>query len=544
VGQFDATQLAPVPVLTEEEFKEQFRRIASEGTGQELLAFVQQHRATALSKQSKLRLFHAVAFPFYGETNHSKETALSLLEALRVQLQANDILSLLTVTGWKENLSQLALRFAPSNDIVGEYRLLELFLEKLPPEGFLQFWEIHRSYFLDPIRLQMGAEYASVKLETWLKLRELGAPASIFNSPLSSSSFKTGSTLLQEFARLGEIETVRKIAADLPVDSLSAPLYEEELRDCLQPGTQVDLSPFDREGISIGQNGCRAVVFTPDGQVHSYPGKSAQELVKQLPSGTEMDSLKIYLNLGHASLAFNDSHIGFYPQENLEKNQIGFVEAFQQNLRNIPVLNTALNLLASSVGTMGSQSGASSSTNQKKSGSAVGIPLKKWGTANLRAQDPPLKCAVIDDSREKAISDSQHSLVLTVYAPKEKIDAVRRYVEETREKCKKGEESYRLYTSNCIDFVEKAVAAAWITPQFRNAFHSMQYLRRPGAATLYSLLVSKQPTLHRNSSHQATVPDRIDSVSRGTLLAPLAVGAAAFHIYLFVKALPKARACP
>lgn len=365
-------------------------------------------------------------------------------------------------------------------------------------------------------------------------MHQQGVPSQWFNTPDSN-----GRTALHKIARKGDIELINQIAKDIPKNQIimaSDLSFEEEMKDCFIQSGEVDLLRFDPTKTMVAQNGCRAVIMTDVGEIHSYPGQDASKLAQQLANGAGIDSFTIYHNRGHASISFSDAYFGFSPE--LAPNQAN----------NDPVALAAKSSTLTSTqsgATLGMQFGSSSFTDSYKSKIAVDVPRKIWMSTKKHNQyDSKQPCRVTDDSGEKINSDMTNGLTLTVYAPKDKVEAVRQYAIKIQDACKAGDATaaYHALTNNCIDFVRKAVQASGSKADFRDSFHTMQYFRRPGIANFYTMFRSNQPIIHANASllDATSIPEAVDRVSRNAVLGGLLSIPGVPYAYLVYKGIPRA----
>lgn len=371
--------------------------------------------------------------------------------------------------------------------------------------------------------------------EDFLKnLHKAGVPSKLFNIPDTK-----GRTILQKLAGRGYVELVNQIAKDIPKDRIvmtSDVSFKEEMEDCFVQSKEVDLSRFDPTKTMIAQNGCRAVIMTHEGEIHSYPGQDASKLAQQLAQGTSLDSFTIYHNRGHASIAFSDAHFGFYPQaafDDIVAQEVGGRSSVASSGQSSIMTGSALAI----------QPGSSSLPNSYKSKIAGGVLL------NIRNKNIPsafVPCKVFDDWKEKNVSENGNDLTLRVYAPKGMVKAVRQYVKKIQTACKAGTASaaYHALKNNCIEFVRQAVQASGTKADFRDSFHTMQYLRRPGSANFLTMLRSKKPLIHTNSSlvHSRSIPEIVDRVARNAVVGGLMIIPGVPYFYMVDWAIPKTKA--
>jgi len=365
-------------------------------------------------------------------------------------------------------------------------------------------------------------------------LHKAGVPSKLFNTP-----DQKGRTVLQKLAGRGYMELVNQIAKDIPKDRIvmmSDVSFKEEMGDCFVQSREVDLSRFDPTKTMIAQNGCRAVIMTHEGEVHSYPGQDAFKLAQQLAQGMSLESFTIYHNREHASIAFSDAHFGFYPQvafEDIPTQEVGGRSSVASSGQSSIMSGSALAIQPSS----------SSLPNSYISKIAGGAFL------NIRNKNIPIAsvpCEVFDDWKEKDVSENGNDLTLRVYAPKDMVKAIRRYAKKIQTACKAGTASaaYHALKNNCIDFVRQAVQASGTKADFCNSFHTMQYLRRPGNANFLTMLRSNKPMIHTNSScvHSTSIPEIVDRVSRNAVVGGLMIIPGVPYFYLVDWAIPKTKA--
>ncbi len=525
--------------MTWEKFTEGLSKQSDEAS---LMRFVQSHKKNvSLRNDIKIEI---ILGKFSPDLHLSNRTVQFLIKTLSPEIIYFDFHRMIKKYG--ENLippimDKFVDLYKPYNPVT-DYAILEYLFKVSKNKGLLQFWNKHNKYLMREETLETAfRECSPLSLDLLKWLHEQGVPSKWFNVP------QEGLTALQKFARRGDIELINAIAKDIPKDQILTSdgtfTFEEEIRDCFIGGPQADLSRFDPNKTIFAQNGCRAVVMTDDGEVYSYPGQEASKLAQQMANGKDLDSFTIYHNPGHASIAFSDAHLGFYPTDNLREMGVGeaFAEGFAQN----PALQVAHYGIMSGA-TLGMQPGSSSFRDSYKSKTAAQFPLQLSASKNLPAAFKSSPCTVIDDSIHKVISDMTNGLTLTVYAPKEKVEAVRQYATKIQEACKSGNATapFNMLTNNCIDFVRQAVQASGTKADFRNSFHTMQYLRRPGLANGYTLIRSNQPMIQSNASlfDATSLPEAVDRVSRNTLLGAIFSVPGIAYTYLVYKGIPKAKA--
>ncbi len=335
---------------------------------------------------------------------------------------------------------------------------------KLSKETTLIFIEIHGRSILNSRNFfdRIKQSETSLDLEFFKSLHRLGWKSRFFNLPIN----KDEQTLIHKFFRAGDVHFIRKLAKDIPMESmdLGDHLFLEELKDCFAT-YPIEGTKIRQEGNILAQNGCRSIVFTKDGKVLAIPGLD----VKTLLPAESQPTVTVYLNEGHASIAFADgSHYGFYPKGE-------------------DILN----------GSSGSSSWKSSaaSTPKKPLPLVTGI-FSGSGASPLLS----VNCEVIPDSEQKTFSETHNQLKLDIYASEDQVVAMKEYIKETEKKCRNAQEFYHVFSHNCINFVQDVVGSAGLKADVRNAFSSLEFLRRPGLANLYTIPRSHGPTLLSSES--------------------------------------------
>jgi hypothetical protein len=484
------------PVMTMERMLEERPRLSDDAS---LIRFIQSNKNVEFPNELK----HLIILGAFSSNRLSDETVQFLIKELRLEISYPAFIGLLQKYGYAfirpilDTFIDLYKTSSPAQD----FDILEyLFLVSKNGE-FLRFWNQHSQYFMNEKTLQIalqGWAPSSLNVAKWLQNQ--GVPSSWFNTPNAM-----GQTLLQRIAGRGDMELFNRIAKDIPKEQIQLGAFKEEMEDCLIQSEPVDLSQFDRKGLMFGQNGCRAVVMTDEGEVYSYPGQDAAQLAQQMDKS--MDSFTIYHNPGHASIAFKDAHFGFYPFNAQDKENIAVNEAVAAlNRHGQQVVAPKFSTISGAI--LGMEPGVSSSTHSYKSKAAALAPLVSSGIRGVVTSYENKPCMVIDDSSQKALSDATNGLALTVYASKDRVEAVRQYVMLVQKSCQTGDRAlaYHALSYNCIDFVRQAVQACGSKADFRDSFHTMQYFRRPGVANLWTLFRSNQPKIQSN---QSTLVDRV-----------------------------------
>lgn len=469
----------------------------------------------------------------------SARTTRILLRTLKPQIQGDYIISLIDRYGKDFVLSildPLLESYTPNFINLNDFNLLQFLFINSKKDALLGLWNKHHEYFTNPLALtSLSKGFFDKDFLGWLHAN--GVASSWFNFPDQADR-----TLLQSIAMSGDFQLMNQIIKDLPEDSIiktSDSFFAEEMRDCFIKAKEIDLSRFDPSKIVVAQNGCRAVVMTDEGKVYSYPGQDAAKLAQQIGSGKVMESFIIYHNVGHVSIAFDDAHFGFYPTG--ADYPMGIDDPMLLDIKEN--LRLAINV----IGTLGLQPGLSSSTHSFKFNTVVETPelilrsIKKNPTYSNKIKP----CTVIDDTLHKWLSIQSNGLTLKVYAPKERVDAMREYAIKTRDACQAGDTSvaYNAYSNNCIDFVRKAFLASGSQADFRDAFHTMQYFRRPGIANFYTMFKSNQPIIESNSSLSSvtTIPEAIDHIPRNVVLGATASTSLSAYAYSVYKSINSAK---
>ncbi len=203
--------------------------------------------------------------------------------------------------------------------------------------------------------------------------------------------------------------------------------------------------------------------------------------------------IQIYLVDGHASIAIEDAHFGFYADTKWntgKEPQIEQVFASEGKLLGVGIdrslakdhvkVQSALEM---------AQAYQPSFEPIKKPSFLVQLASMVWNIG-------PVPCRVKDDSSE-AKGEGLH---LTVYAPKKTVRAIREYAERTKELCQTGQVSYHLFSNNCIEFVQRALEAGGIQADYRSAFQTTDYLSHLGLGELFALFSSRDPIIHPSNS--------------------------------------------
>lgn len=323
----------------------------------------------------------------------------------------------------------------------------------------------------------------------------------VFNSLIIN-----GNTLLQNIASRGEFDLAQKIIERIPKDEVllaGKSVYKDEMSDCLIKTDPLDLSSFDRTSTLVAQNGCRAVVLTEEGGAYAYPGYSAAKIAESvIGNSSDVDYLKVYHNSDHASVSFSDGmHLGSYPSVALFHGTNEFrrtsSRAFWTHFPQPPSFYTD----------------------------------QVYQFISTFPRTPPL--VVKDDSSESSSSSKTNELMLKIYGPTHKIEQMQQYAVDTAANSKSEDndmEPYDFWYNNCVKFVRNTIQASGTQADFRDAFFTSQFLRRPGKANLYSAIQTTGPTIIQTPSNieDPSLAQVVDAVSRDHLRYAVLIGTVLF----------------
>jgi hypothetical protein len=342
----------------------------------------------------------------------------------------------------------------------------------------------------------------NLNLNFYKNLHSIGWDSSWFNTPTAQ-----GGTLIQKLIRKGDIKFLKIIGQDIALKDIDLGVYffKEEVKSCFLQRNSFLASDI-KPGSMIAQNGCRMVVLEKDGRVRSILGQEAR-VVFQNMTGIKKDnpSFTVYLNDGHASISFEDgSHFGFYPRGRL------FMKKTEK------------------LSSTGSKKGAINPLIGKKISPGFDDSVCVGASTISGGFSPHFStsCTIDDDSTQRKISEEYNQLILDFYSTDAQLAAVKQHVMKTKANCRSGNMTYHLLTMNCVDFVQAAIASTGMKADFRDAFYRKELIRRPGLATLFTMMRSRGP--HREAAdipedmtekilESGSLPEFVASIGASTL---------------------------
>jgi hypothetical protein len=467
----------PGEPLSEEDFIGEFRRLSYQHDEAGILSLLE-NNPNALSGSSATQLIL--------EMNglHSQQLLKFAIETLDVHFNDHDFRTFIRYSKQPDAslLKLIFKRYRPYN--VQALTLLNTVFQYGGEAALLDFISLHckqyfdLAFFIDILPNSLGPDF-------YLKLDKIGFDGRRWLHSTDAS----GLSPAQRMIRSGNIRALSTLR------SLFGPEVTDEIRDCFFENEQANHFPIPLQRM-MAQNGCQAIVFGKNGQAFALPGQEARNLFQNMTGIKRKDpSFTVYLNDGHASIAFGDLHYGFYPHETG----------------------------AEKITATGSSLGASTIANLP-----VGKPIdlsfrsaKKVQVAGINPFGAP--CRVTGDSAEKRRSEMTNQLKLDFYTTNKQVAKMQRYVQKATEDCHSGERIYHALTRNCVDFVQDVIASAGTVGDYRDAFSRSQLWRRQGSATLYSLWRSSGPT-RVNSPPETWYETAANQLSAGGMVALCGAG--------------------
>ncbi len=294
--------------IAQGEFETEFAKIFSQGDETQLIHFIleNKHFNTISTLPNLLESSQSVLSP---------QTLRMLFRKFQPKLTSLQLYGLIRKYGIETvgplcSRSFLPTRISssssgPNQSSVNDFGLLALqFMamqnNKLRKNDFLQFWNVHKEYFKNLENLKHGFHYVTnfpIDLMKWIHDQGCRLPS----DPDS----------IQKYMQRGDSQFIQAIAQELPPHLIQDPFSQRDLRECFEKSEPVLLDEFDFKPVAIGQAGCRTLIFTDQGDVHSFTGQDPKALLKQMPGWKNLAPFRIHLERAHASIADDDSHVGF-----------------------------------------------------------------------------------------------------------------------------------------------------------------------------------------------------------------------------------------